>query len=54
MSTMTMQTVAQKHIVERSVPTHTKGVSHLTPILVALVLLAVSGIGSVLISGPMQ
>jgi hypothetical protein len=38
----------------RSVPTHTRGVGHMLPILVAIALLAASAVASVLIAGPMH
>jgi hypothetical protein len=49
MTTMTMPTT-----VERTVPRHTQGVSHLMPLLLAIALLAASAVVSVLISGPMH
>ena len=49
MTTMTMPAT-----VERAEPTHTKGVSQLMPLLLAIVLLVASAVVSVLISGPMH
>jgi hypothetical protein len=59
MTTMTMQQNANDQAsatasVQRVEPVHTKGVSQLMPMLVALVLLVATGLASVLISGPMH
>jgi hypothetical protein len=51
---MTMPSDAGTTTVQRAEPAHTKGVSQLLPLLVAVALLVASGVAAVLISGPMH
>ena len=50
----TMSTTTMRAATTRAAPTHTEGVSHLLPLLVAIALLTASAVVSVLLSGPLH